>query len=90
MIDQLRKEGVELTDFDLKRIHYPIGLDIGADTPEEIALSIIAEIKSVFSGRKGGMLRYRGSSIHDKDEKTEEVFKQVYSNERAMQISEIE
>ncbi len=40
-----------LKDADLERIHAPIGLDIGADTPEEIALSIMAEL--IQSRREG-------------------------------------
>jgi xanthine dehydrogenase accessory factor len=34
----------DFTEADLKRVHSPIGLDIGAETPEEIALSIVAEL----------------------------------------------
>ena len=45
-------------------LHYPIGLDIGGDNPEEIAVAILAEIKSVLAGRTGGMLRRREGSIH--------------------------
>lgn len=41
----------------LKRLYAPVGLDIGADTPEEIALAIIAEIRSALAGRSGGFLR---------------------------------
>ena len=37
-------------------IHTPIGLDIGGKSPEEIALSIIAEIVAVKNRRPGGML----------------------------------
>jgi len=46
--DSLRSEG--FTDADLARVHCPIGLAIGADTPEEIALSIVAELVQVRAG----------------------------------------
>jgi xanthine dehydrogenase accessory factor len=36
------------------RLHGPIGLDIGAKTPEAIALAIVAEIQAVLAGRPGG------------------------------------
>jgi xanthine dehydrogenase accessory factor len=41
----LREQG--FTESDLKRVHSPIGLDIGAETPEEIALSIVAELVKI-------------------------------------------
>ncbi|MGB8509743.1 MAG: XdhC family protein, partial [Pyrinomonadaceae bacterium] len=47
------------------RLHSPIGMDIGAETPEEIALSIISEIRAVCAGRGGGFLRDRNAPIHD-------------------------
>ena len=50
---------------ELRRLHAPIGLDIGAETPEEIALSIVSEIKAEFSERSGGQLREREGSIHE-------------------------
>jgi xanthine dehydrogenase accessory factor len=60
MIDELA-----ITDEkQLERIHYPVGLDIGAETPEEVALSIVAEVKAFFSKRKGGKLSYRDAGIH--------------------------
>jgi xanthine dehydrogenase accessory factor len=43
----------------LERVHTPIGLDIGAETPEEIAVSIIAEIIMVRRGGHGGAMYYR-------------------------------
>lgn len=43
----LKKEG--FTDKDLEKVHAPIGLDINANTPEEIAVSILAEIISIYS-----------------------------------------
>jgi xanthine dehydrogenase accessory factor len=45
-------------------VYAPVGLDIGADTPESIALSIVAEIQAAFAGRTGKMLRYRSGPIH--------------------------
>lgn len=46
------------------RIYGPIGLDIGGDDPEAIALSIVAEISAVVSGRPGSHLRDRSAPIH--------------------------
>lgn len=48
----------------LEKLHAPVGLDIGADTPETIALSIAAEIQSVLKNRAGGFLRNRIGSIY--------------------------
>lgn len=45
-------------------IFAPMGLDTGATTPEEIAISIVSEIRSVLSTRSGGHLRERKGSIH--------------------------
>lgn len=52
----------------LAKLHAPVGLDIGADSPESIALSIVAEIQAVLSSREGGFLRKRQGSIYGRSE----------------------
>jgi xanthine dehydrogenase accessory factor len=54
---ELRARGVG--DDELARIHTPIGLDLGATTPEEIAIAILAEILAVRAGRDAAPLRDR-------------------------------
>lgn len=63
MIAALTAEGLDINAH-AHRLHYPAGLDIGATTPETIALSIAAEITAAFAGRQGGFLRERPGSIY--------------------------
>lgn len=65
MFLQLSEAGNSISKQDLVRIATPVGLDIGATTPEEIAISIIAEIKTFFSGRDGSRLKFRKGAIYD-------------------------
>lgn len=78
MLDEFSKQGIELTGQDLSRIYSPIGLDIGAEAPDEIALSVIAEVQSKFTNRTGGFLKDRNIPIHERDTKSDQVFKQIY------------
>ncbi len=48
----------------LRDLHAPVGLDIGAETPEEIALAVVAEIQATLRSRTGGKLRSQGGPIH--------------------------
>lgn len=48
------------------KLHAPVGLDISADSPEAIALSIVAEIQAVLHKRAGGFLRERKGSINNR------------------------
>jgi xanthine dehydrogenase accessory factor len=58
---RMARRGV--TDEELGRVYAPIGLDLGGGTPEETALSIIAEVVAVKNGRSGGSLRQGTGSI---------------------------
>lgn len=49
---------------DGSRLHAPAGLDIGSETPEEIALAIVAEIQAVLRGHDGGALSLGDGPIH--------------------------
>ena len=67
MLGELAKEGLNFTRQQLAAVYSPVGLDIGADSPEEIALSMIAEIKSVMANKKGNPLRNNQEVIHPRN-----------------------
>ena len=66
LIGELAGRGDTFTEEQLANLYAPVGLDIGAETPESIALSIVGEIQSVLKTRDGGHLRNRKGSIYDR------------------------
>lgn len=58
--DVLRDIGAEDND----RVFGPVGLDLGADGPEQIAISVVAELLALLSGREPGHLRTKEGAIH--------------------------
>jgi xanthine dehydrogenase accessory factor len=57
MLGEWKEQGIHFSAEQLSIIHTPVGLNIGAETAEEIALSIVAEIQAVLAGREGQSLK---------------------------------
>jgi len=68
MLSEIKEEGMKIDAEMLVKVYGPTGLEIGAETPEEIALSIIAEIKAVLEGKNGRSLHYKQEVIHSRQE----------------------
>lgn len=64
LLGEIGALGAAEVDLFAEALHYPIGLDIGADNPEDIALAIVGEIRAVLGNRSGAMLRHRRGTIH--------------------------
>jgi xanthine/CO dehydrogenase XdhC/CoxF family maturation factor len=56
---ELAAEAIHLGE----RLHSPVGLDLGAEDPETIALAVLAEVQASFQGRTGGFLRATRTAV---------------------------
>ncbi|CAG5004023.1 putative xanthine dehydrogenase subunit A [Dyadobacter sp. CECT 9275] len=77
MYDDLLKQGISVTEIQKSKVFGPVGLDIGAETSEEIALSVLAEIKAVLQGKRGISLREKNEPIHSRSSQTVQYSKSV-------------
>lgn len=68
MLDAFEREERSVPPAQLERLYTPVGLDVGSDTPYQIALSIVGEVLAVSNDRQPGHLRDRGAPIHDRVE----------------------
>lgn len=67
LLSELREDGFHFDAECLRSLYSPAGLDIGSETPEEIALAILAEVKAALTLRPGTSLRLRGGAIHEEN-----------------------
>jgi xanthine/CO dehydrogenase XdhC/CoxF family maturation factor len=55
----------DATEHDRRRIYGPVGVDLGAEGPEQVGLAVVAELLAVRAGRRPGHLKDRKAPIHD-------------------------
>ena len=65
LLAELDRDGVKPSSEDMAKVHGPAGLDLGAETPEEVAVAIVSEILASSRSRAGGQLKDRRAPIHD-------------------------
>jgi xanthine dehydrogenase accessory factor len=65
LLADLQQRRVQPTGDQLSRFYAPVGLDIGAESPFEVALSIVSEMQTVMTRQQGGHLRERKRPIHE-------------------------
>ncbi len=66
MLNDINEDGINMEKEVLDKIHAPVGLEIGAETPAEIGLSILAEIQTVLTGTGAKPLKEKKGPIHEK------------------------
>jgi xanthine dehydrogenase accessory factor len=76
MYGDLLAQGIVVSENQKGKIFGPTGLDIGAETSEEIALSVLAEIKAVMAGKKGMPLREKSEPIHSRSDQRVDYVKE--------------
>jgi xanthine/CO dehydrogenase XdhC/CoxF family maturation factor len=64
LIEAVKSNGASVSEDFIQTLHGPVGLDIGAKTPEEIALSIMSEILAVLNGQNAKPIRERATPLH--------------------------
>jgi len=64
LLTALLDEGLTSPNASFSNLFGPSGLDVGAETPAEVALAIVAEIQAVMSGHAGGSLREKRGPVH--------------------------
>ena len=64
LLAEMNLSATEAANIMAHRLHSPIGLDLGSETPEEIALAIVAEIQAQRHARNGRPLRERAGTVH--------------------------
>ncbi len=70
LLRALKEHGAAPDPASLARVRSPVGLALGAETPEEIAVSILGEMLAVQRGFQGGFLTGRDTSLHRPDDRT--------------------
>lgn len=64
LLSDLASSGTTISAEQADRLYAPVGLDIGAESAAEIALSVVSEVQAVYARRMGGYLRDRRGPIH--------------------------